>query len=119
MHDADLSILFELLTIIFQYCLFGICFQKIILDFIKHLNFVNIVQSCNRYLCVFPSLFRSQKSDLHNEGYVLELDCCSSLVHLTDQKIIPEFIKKVSPAVRMPLSRFPPEGTGRGLAWGR
>ncbi|XP_059520028.1 raftlin [Myotis daubentonii] len=41
---------------------------------------------------------RSQKSDLHNEGYVLELDCCSSLVHLTDQKIIPEFIEKVQEA---------------------
>ncbi|KAB1283006.1 Raftlin [Camelus dromedarius] len=37
---------------------------------------------------------RSQKADLHGEGYVLELDCCSSLAHLTDQKIIPEFVKK-------------------------
>ncbi|KAF5921848.1 hypothetical protein HPG69_013022 [Diceros bicornis minor] len=36
----------------------------------------------------------SQKTDLHNEGYILELDCCSSLDHLTDQKIIPEFVKK-------------------------
>lgn len=41
---------------------------------------------------------RSQKFDLHNEGYVLELDCCSSLIHLTDQKIIPEFFKKVQEA---------------------
>uniref|UniRef100_A0A8D2B5I9 Raftlin, lipid raft linker 1 n=1 Tax=Sciurus vulgaris TaxID=55149 RepID=A0A8D2B5I9_SCIVU len=41
---------------------------------------------------------RSQKTDLHNEGYVLELDCCSSLDHLTDQKIIPEFVKKVQEA---------------------
>ncbi|XP_012661773.1 raftlin isoform X1 [Otolemur garnettii] len=41
---------------------------------------------------------RSQKSDLHNEGYILELDCCSSLDHLTDQKIIPEFVKKVQEA---------------------
>ncbi|KAM4858257.1 raftlin [Urocitellus parryii] len=41
---------------------------------------------------------RSQKTDLHNEGYILELDCCSSLDHLTDQKIIPEFIKKVQEA---------------------
>lgn len=41
---------------------------------------------------------RSQKTDLHNEGYVLELDCCSSLLHLTDQKIIPEFIKKIQEA---------------------
>lgn len=52
-------------------------------------------------MCVFFSLFRSQKADLHNEGYTLELDCCSSLVHLTDKKIVPEFIKKVSPAVRI------------------
>lgn len=41
---------------------------------------------------------RSQKTDLHNEGYILELDCCSSLVHLADQKIIPEFIKKIQEA---------------------
>uniref|UniRef100_A0A2K6GYD6 Raftlin, lipid raft linker 1 n=1 Tax=Propithecus coquereli TaxID=379532 RepID=A0A2K6GYD6_PROCO len=41
---------------------------------------------------------RSQKTDLHNEGYILELDCCSSLDHLTDQKIIPEFIKKIQEA---------------------
>ncbi|XP_045712818.1 raftlin [Phyllostomus hastatus] len=41
---------------------------------------------------------RSQKADLHNEAYVLELDCCSSLLHLTDQKIIPEFIKKIQEA---------------------
>ncbi|KAJ8790808.1 hypothetical protein J1605_021236 [Eschrichtius robustus] len=39
---------------------------------------------------------RSQNPDLHNEGYILELDCCSSLDHLTDQKIIPEFIKKIT-----------------------
>uniref|UniRef100_A0A8C2VGV1 Raftlin, lipid raft linker 1 n=2 Tax=Chinchilla lanigera TaxID=34839 RepID=A0A8C2VGV1_CHILA len=41
---------------------------------------------------------RSQKTDPHNEGYVLELDCSSSLEQLTDQKIIPEFIKKVQEA---------------------
>lgn len=41
---------------------------------------------------------RSQKTDLHNEGYTLELDCCASLVHLTDKKIIPEFIKKIQEA---------------------
>ncbi|XP_004420004.1 PREDICTED: raftlin isoform X2 [Ceratotherium simum simum] len=41
---------------------------------------------------------RSQKTDLHNEGYILELDCCSSLDHLTDQKIIPEFVKKIQEA---------------------
>lgn len=41
---------------------------------------------------------RSQKTDLHSEGYVLELDCSSSLDQLTDQKLIPEFIKKVQDA---------------------
>ncbi|XP_043330737.1 raftlin [Cervus canadensis] len=41
---------------------------------------------------------RSQNADLHNEGYILELDCCSSLDHLTDQKILPEFIKKIQEA---------------------
>uniref|UniRef100_A0A5F8HEN1 Raftlin, lipid raft linker 1 n=1 Tax=Monodelphis domestica TaxID=13616 RepID=A0A5F8HEN1_MONDO len=38
---------------------------------------------------------RSQKNDFHNDGYILELDCCSSLDHPTDQKIIPNFIKKI------------------------
>nr|XP_017524321.2 raftlin isoform X1 [Manis javanica]XP_036852187.1 raftlin isoform X1 [Manis javanica] len=46
---------------------------------------------------------RSQKTDLYNEGYILELDCCSSLAHLTDQKIIPEFIKKVQEAASQGL----------------
>ncbi|XP_006846694.1 PREDICTED: raftlin [Chrysochloris asiatica] len=46
---------------------------------------------------------RSQKTDLHNEGYILELDCCSSLDYLTDQKIIPEFIKKVQDAASQGL----------------
>ncbi|XP_023386638.1 raftlin isoform X1 [Pteropus vampyrus] len=40
---------------------------------------------------------RSQKTD-HNEDYILELDCCSSLVHQTDKKIIPEFIEKIQEA---------------------
>ncbi|XP_040819288.1 raftlin isoform X3 [Ochotona curzoniae] len=46
---------------------------------------------------------RSQKSDPHSEGYVLELDCCSSLDHLTDQKLMPEFIKKVQEAASQGL----------------
>ncbi|KAL4678068.1 hypothetical protein H8959_020742 [Pygathrix nigripes] len=46
---------------------------------------------------------RSQKTDLHNEGYILELDCCSSLDHLTDQKLIPEFIKKIQEAASQGL----------------
>ncbi|KAL6086310.1 hypothetical protein STEG23_010595, partial [Scotinomys teguina] len=37
---------------------------------------------------------RSQKTELHNEGYILEVDSCSSLEHLADQKLVPEFIKK-------------------------
>nr|XP_004661312.2 raftlin isoform X2 [Jaculus jaculus] len=41
---------------------------------------------------------RSQKTELHNEGYILELDCCTSLDHLEDQKLIPEFVKKVQEA---------------------
>lgn len=41
---------------------------------------------------------RSQKTDPHGEGYVLELDCSSSLEQLADQKIIPEFVKKVQEA---------------------
>uniref|UniRef100_A0A8C3WMG5 Raftlin, lipid raft linker 1 n=1 Tax=Catagonus wagneri TaxID=51154 RepID=A0A8C3WMG5_9CETA len=46
---------------------------------------------------------RSQNTDLHNEGYILELDCCSSLEHLTDQKIIPEFVKKIQEAASQGL----------------
>uniref|UniRef100_A0A8I3WKS5 Raftlin, lipid raft linker 1 n=1 Tax=Callithrix jacchus TaxID=9483 RepID=A0A8I3WKS5_CALJA len=46
---------------------------------------------------------RSQKTDLHNEGYILELDCCSSLEHLTDQKLLPEFIKKIQEAASQGL----------------
>ncbi|XP_008057130.1 raftlin [Carlito syrichta] len=41
---------------------------------------------------------RSQKADLHSEGYTLELDCCSLLDPLTDQKLTPELIKKVQEA---------------------
>lgn len=64
-------------------------------------------------MCFFP-LFRSQKSDLHNERYILELDRCSSLDHLTGQKLIPEFIKKVSPMVRGQLTRF---AVRTGVGW--
>ncbi|KAM6223850.1 raftlin [Rhynchocyon petersi] len=46
---------------------------------------------------------RSQKADLHGEGYVLELESCSSLEHLTNQKIIPEFIKKIQEAASQGL----------------
>lgn len=46
---------------------------------------------------------RSQKNDLHNEHYILELDCCSSLDHLAGQKLIPEFIKKIQEAASQGL----------------
>lgn len=46
---------------------------------------------------------RSQKNELQSEGYVLELDSCSSLDHLTDQKLIPEFVKKVQEAASQGL----------------
>nr|XP_006205387.1 raftlin isoform X1 [Vicugna pacos] len=65
---------------------------------------------------------RSQKADLHGEGYILELDCCSSLAHLTDQKIIPEFVKKVQEAASrglkfvgvIPQHRCPGTSAGSG-----
>lgn len=41
-------------------------------------------------------LFRSPKGDVHSEGYVLEVECCSSVNQLSDKKEIPDFIKKVS-----------------------
>ncbi|XP_074051853.1 raftlin isoform X2 [Macrotis lagotis] len=41
---------------------------------------------------------RSQKNDFPPEGYILELDCSSPLDHLADQKIIPNFIKKIQDA---------------------
>lgn len=66
--------------------------------FLKILSTISIFVS----FCVF----RSQKTDSYNEGYVLELDCSSSLEQLTDQKTIPEFIKKVSAEVGISLDRF-------------
>lgn len=95
--------------------LFDIYFQERIWGFVKHLVilFFCTVQNFDLCVCVFSSLFRSQKADPHNEGYILELDCCSSLDHLTDQKIIPEFIKKVSRAVRIQLNRFAEQSPGR------
>lgn len=41
-------------------------------------------------------LFRSSKSDVPSERYVLEVECCSFLNQLSDKKEIPDFIKKVS-----------------------
>ncbi|XP_004631732.1 raftlin isoform X2 [Octodon degus] len=46
---------------------------------------------------------RSPKTDPHSEGYVLELDCSSSLEQPPDQKIVPEFIKKVQEAASQGL----------------
>ncbi|XP_042658057.1 raftlin [Tyto alba] len=46
---------------------------------------------------------RSPKGDIHSEGYVLEVDCCSSLNQLSDKKEIPDFIKKVQDAASQGL----------------
>lgn len=56
-----------------------------------------IKEDCRISRFVFS--FRSQKTELHNEGYILELDYCASLDHLENQKLVPEFIKKVSPTM--------------------
>uniref|UniRef100_A0A8C7E861 Raftlin, lipid raft linker 1 n=1 Tax=Nothoprocta perdicaria TaxID=30464 RepID=A0A8C7E861_NOTPE len=39
---------------------------------------------------------RSPKGDVPNEGYILEVECCSSLNQLSDKKDIPDFIKKLA-----------------------
>ncbi|XP_074006802.1 raftlin [Numenius arquata] len=41
---------------------------------------------------------RSPKGDVHSEGYVLEVECCSYLNQLSDKKEIPDFIKKIQDA---------------------
>ncbi|XP_075275175.1 raftlin [Opisthocomus hoazin] len=46
---------------------------------------------------------RSPKGDVHNEGYVLEVECCSSLNQLSDKKEIPDFIKKIQDAASQGL----------------
>lgn len=58
----------------------------------------NWLSSCNNRNWFFFSvcLFRSSKGDVNSEGYVLEVECCSSLNHLSEKKEIPDFIKKVS-----------------------
>ncbi|KFR14095.1 Raftlin, partial [Opisthocomus hoazin] len=45
----------------------------------------------------------SPKGDVHNEGYVLEVECCSSLNQLSDKKEIPDFIKKIQDAASQGL----------------
>ncbi|XP_041899222.1 raftlin isoform X1 [Corvus kubaryi] len=45
---------------------------------------------------------RSSKGDV-NEGYVLEVECCSSLNHLSEKKEIPDFIKKIQDAASQGL----------------
>lgn len=44
----------------------------------------------------FFSICRSSKGDIRSEGYILEVERCSSLNQLSDKKEIPDFIKKVS-----------------------
>ncbi|XP_010178938.1 PREDICTED: raftlin, partial [Mesitornis unicolor] len=46
---------------------------------------------------------RSSKGDVHSEGYVLEVECCSSLNQLSDKKEIPDFIKKIQDAASQGL----------------
>ncbi|KAM6422002.1 raftlin [Rhynochetos jubatus] len=41
---------------------------------------------------------RSPKGDVRSEGYVLEVECCSSSNQLSDRKEIPDFIKKIQDA---------------------
>ncbi|XP_026697541.1 raftlin [Athene cunicularia] len=46
---------------------------------------------------------RSPKGDVHSEGYVLEVECCSSLIQLSDKKEVPDFIKKIQDAASQGL----------------
>ncbi|XP_062425275.1 raftlin [Rhea pennata] len=46
---------------------------------------------------------RSSKGDVHSEGYILEVECCSSLNQLSDKKEIPDFIKKIQDAASQGL----------------
>nr|XP_009674695.1 PREDICTED: raftlin [Struthio camelus australis] len=46
---------------------------------------------------------RSPKGDVHSEGYILEVECCSSLNQLSDKKEIPDFIKKIQDAASQGL----------------
>ncbi|KAM8810897.1 raftlin [Eudromia elegans] len=46
---------------------------------------------------------RSPKGDVPSEGYILEVECCSSLNQLSDKKDIPDFIKKIQDAASQGL----------------
>ncbi|XP_005144522.2 raftlin [Melopsittacus undulatus] len=46
---------------------------------------------------------RSSKGDIHSEGYILEVECCSTLNQLADKKEIPDFIKKIQDAASQGL----------------
>ncbi|XP_027579598.1 raftlin [Pipra filicauda] len=46
---------------------------------------------------------RSPKADVSSEGYVLEVECCSSFNHLSEKKEIPDFIKKIQDAASQGL----------------
>ncbi|XP_010157564.1 PREDICTED: raftlin, partial [Eurypyga helias] len=46
---------------------------------------------------------RSPKGDVHSEGYVLEVECCSSLNQLSDKQEIPDFINKIQDAASQGL----------------
>ncbi|KAM6281099.1 raftlin isoform 1-T3 [Porphyrio hochstetteri] len=46
---------------------------------------------------------RSPKGDVQSEGYVLEIESCSSLNQLSDKKEIPDFVKKIQDAASQGL----------------
>ncbi|XP_048806313.1 raftlin [Lagopus muta] len=46
---------------------------------------------------------RSPKGGIHSEGYILEVECCSSVNQLSDKKEIPDFIKKIQDAASQGL----------------
>ncbi|KAM6411222.1 raftlin [Pluvialis apricaria] len=46
---------------------------------------------------------RSPKGDVHSEGYILEVECCSYLNQLSDKKEIPDFINKIQDAASQGL----------------
>uniref|UniRef100_A0A8B9QFQ8 Raftlin, lipid raft linker 1 n=1 Tax=Apteryx owenii TaxID=8824 RepID=A0A8B9QFQ8_APTOW len=46
---------------------------------------------------------RSPKGDGHSEGYILEVECCSSLNQLSDKKEISDFVKKIQDAASQGL----------------
>uniref|UniRef100_A0A493T816 Raftlin, lipid raft linker 1 n=1 Tax=Anas platyrhynchos platyrhynchos TaxID=8840 RepID=A0A493T816_ANAPP len=46
---------------------------------------------------------RSPKGDIHSEGYILEVECCSYLNQPSDKKEIPDFVKRIQDAASQGL----------------